>query len=137
MHLGFIDEGHLTTYYPDSPEITKDEIGAVATWSQDKGLLPENNRLRKTKDGVFEILIASATSTVPAEGGDIGKDTEFTVSGGLLDGKTIKLVYGDYAPEMGAITGFISMLNHRLYGCPDVPGTPETFPYPETALKEE
>jgi dipeptidyl-peptidase-3 len=106
LHLGFTDDGHLTTYYPDSPDITKDEIKAVAKWSSDKGLLPENNRLRKTKDGIFEILIASATTSVPAEGGDIGKETEFTVSGGLLDGKTIKLVYGDYAKEMKAIAGY-------------------------------
>ena len=107
LHLGFVDDGHLTTYYPDSPDITKDEISAVAKWSQEKGLLPENNRLRKTKDGIFEILIASAVTSVPSNGGDIGKETEFTVSGGLLDGKTIKLVYGDYAKEMAAITGFI------------------------------
>ena len=107
LHLGFVDDGHLTTYYPDSPDITKDEISAVAKWSQEKGLLPENSRLRKTKDGIFEILIASAVTSVPSNGGDIGKETEFTVSGGLLDGKTIKLVYGDYAKEMAAITGFI------------------------------
>ncbi|KAK3362927.1 putative dipeptidylpeptidase [Lasiosphaeria hispida] len=107
LHLGFTDEGHLTTYYPDSPDITKDEIFAVQEWSQSKGLLPENNRLRKTKDGVFELLIASAKASVPSEGGDIGKETEFTVSGGVLDGKTIRLVYGDYAPQMEAITGYI------------------------------
>lgn len=29
------------------------------------------------------------------------------MSGGLLDGKTIRLVYGDYAKEMAAITGYI------------------------------
>ncbi|KAK1826157.1 putative dipeptidylpeptidase [Podospora conica] len=107
LHLGFIDEGHLTTYYPDSPDVTKDEIEAVSKWMQDKGLLPENTRLRKTKDGVFELLIASAKTAIPSEGGDIGKDTEYTISGGLLDGKTVKLVYGDYASEMEAITGYI------------------------------
>jgi len=107
LHLGFTDEGHLTTYYPDSPDITKDEIGAVAKWMQETGLLPENTRLRKTKDGVFELLIASAKTSIPSGGGDIGKETEYKVSGGLLDGKTIRLVYGDYATEMGAITGFI------------------------------
>jgi dipeptidyl-peptidase III len=90
LHLGFTDEGHLTTYYPDSPDITKDEINAVAKWSQEKGLLPENNRLRKTTDGVFEILIASAVTSIPSPGGDIGKETEFKAEGGILDGKTIK-----------------------------------------------
>jgi dipeptidyl-peptidase-3 len=107
LHLGFPDEGHLTTYYPDSPDITKDEIGAVANWMQDKGLLPENTRLRKTNEGVFELLIASAAKSVPTEGGDIGKETKYVVGDGPLAGKTIQLVYGDYAQEMGAIAGYI------------------------------
>ncbi len=107
LHLGFPDEGHLTTYYPDSPGITKDEVDAVSKWMAAKGLLPENTRLRKTKDGVFELLIASATTSVPSEGGDIGKDTEYVISEGLLEGKTVKLVYGDYAKQMDAIAGYI------------------------------
>ncbi|KAK3335550.1 putative dipeptidylpeptidase III [Cercophora scortea] len=107
LHLGFLDDGHMTTYYPDSPGITKDEIEAVAKWMQKTGLLPENTRLRKTEDGVFELLIASAKTSIPSEGGDIGKDTEYKITDGPLDGKTIKLVYGDYAPEMAAITGYI------------------------------
>jgi dipeptidyl-peptidase-3 len=104
MHLGFPDAGHMTTYYPDSPSITKDEIEAVSAWMEKKGLLPENTRLRKNQDGSFEILIASAITSVPAEGGDIGKETQFTVEDGLLSGKTIKLTFGDYAAEMSAIT---------------------------------
>ncbi|KAK5655003.1 hypothetical protein OQA88_6762 [Cercophora sp. LCS_1] len=105
LHLGFTDEGHLTTYYPDSPSITKDEINAVAKWAADKGLLPENTRLRKTEDGVFEVLIASAKTSVPSDGGDIGKEIEFIVSeDGTLNGKKIRLVYGDYASQMEEIT---------------------------------
>lgn len=73
---------------------------------QSKGLLPENTRLRKTQDGVFELLIASAATSIPAEGGDIGKETDYIVSDGSLEGKTIKLVYGDYAKEMATITKF-------------------------------
>lgn len=107
MHLGFPDEGHMTTYYPDSHDITKAEIDAISAWSEKKGLLPENNRLRKTKDGVFEILIASAVMQVPAEGGDIGKDTEFVIEDGTLKGKTVKLVYGDYSKEMKAIAEYM------------------------------
>lgn len=107
MHLGFPDQGHMTTYYPDSPDITKAEIDAISAWSEKKGLLPENNRLRKTKDGVFEILIASAVMQVPAEGGDIGKNTEFVIEDGALKGKTVKLVYGDYSKEMKAIAEYI------------------------------
>ncbi|KAI7784069.1 dipeptidyl-peptidase 3 [Diaporthe eres] len=103
MHLGYPDDGHLTTYYPDSPDVTKAEVGAVADFMEKKGLLPENTRLRKTKDGVFEILIASAQTSIPGEGGDIGKETEFKVDDGALAGKTIKLVYGDHANEMAII----------------------------------
>ncbi|EGO52957.1 hypothetical protein NEUTE1DRAFT_126368 [Neurospora tetrasperma FGSC 2508] len=106
LHLGFTDQGHLTTYYPDSPDITKDEIDAVAKWMQKAGLLPENTRLRKTKDGIFELLIASAVTSIPSEGGDIGKDSEYKITEGPLEGKTIKLVYGDYAAEMKAITEY-------------------------------
>jgi dipeptidyl-peptidase-3 len=107
LHLGFTDAGHMTTYYPDSPAITKDEIEGVSAWMETKGLLPENNRLRKNADGSFDILIASAVAEVPAQGGDIGKDTEFTVEDGSLKGKTVKLVYGDYASEMKNIAANI------------------------------
>lgn len=108
MHLGYPDEGHLTTYYPDSPDVTKDEVNAIAKFMESKGLLPENTRLKKTKDGAFEILIASALNGAPSEGGDIGKETEFKVEDGALAGKTIKLVYGDHAKEMAVIAANIS-----------------------------
>ncbi|PTB67080.1 dipeptidyl peptidase [Trichoderma citrinoviride] len=106
MHLGFLDAGHMTTYYPDSKDITKSEIEAVSTWMEEKRLLPENTRLRKTADG-FDILIASAVTSVLPEGGDIGKETEFTVENGPLKGKTIRLVYGDHSEEMKNITAYI------------------------------
>lgn len=108
MHLGYPDEGHLTTYYPESPDITKAEVTAVAKWMEKAGLLPENTRLVKKAGGVFEILIASAMTSVPSEGGDIGKETEFKVDDGVLAGKTIRLVYGDHAKEMAVIAQNIS-----------------------------
>ncbi|CAM1506767.1 Fc.00g064080.m01.CDS01 [Cosmosporella sp. VM-42] len=107
MHLGYPEDGHMTTYYPESSTITKAEIKAVSDWMEKKGLLPENNRLRKDGDGNFEILIASAVTIIPSEGGDIGKETEFTIEDGSLKGKTIKLIYGDYAEEMSSITSYI------------------------------
>lgn len=107
MHLGFPDAGHMTTYYPNSPDITQSEIEAVSAWMEKKGLLPENTRLRKDSDGTYEILIASAVTSIPANGGDIGKDTSFTVEDGPLKGKTIKLTFGDYAEEMKSITAYI------------------------------
>ncbi|KAF3764814.1 putative dipeptidylpeptidase III [Cryphonectria parasitica EP155] len=108
MHLGYPDEGHMTTYYVDSPDVTKAEVDGIAKWMASKGLLPENTRLRKTKDGVFEILIASAQTSVPSEGGDIGKETEFKADDGVLAGKTVKLVYGDHAKEMAAAAAYIA-----------------------------
>ena len=102
LHLGFVDEGHLTTYYPESPDITQAEITAVASWMEEKGLLPENTRLHKDLGGNFKLLIASAQTSVPSEGGDIGHRTTYPLQGPLLSGKTITLVYGDYAKEMAA-----------------------------------
>ncbi|KAH8197868.1 hypothetical protein TruAng_007967 [Truncatella angustata] len=103
MHLGYPEEGHMTTYYPESPSITKDDIDAVSAWMEKQGLLPENTRLLKSSEGNFHILIASADTTVPSEGGDVGKETSFSVNEGPLSGKTIKLIYGDYVNEMSAI----------------------------------
>ncbi|KAF4123373.1 hypothetical protein GMORB2_6074 [Geosmithia morbida] len=107
LHLGFPDAGHMTTYYPDSANITQAEIEGVSAWMEKTGLLPENTRLRKTKDGDFELLIASAITQPPSGGGDIGVQTEFTLEDGSVKGKTIKLVYGDYAAEMKSITEYI------------------------------
>lgn len=106
MHLGYPDDGHMTTYYPQSSDITKPEIKAISDWMETKGLLPENTRLRKLGDG-FEILIASSINTVPSEGGDIGKETNFTIEDGALKGKTVQLTFGDYAEEMKNITAYI------------------------------
>lgn len=108
MHLGYPDEGHLTTYYVDSPDVTKAEVNGIAKFMESKGLLPENTRLRKTSNEVFEILIASAQTSVPSEGGDIGKETEFKVGEGVLAGKTVKLVYGDHSKEMASAAAYIA-----------------------------
>jgi len=106
MHLGFLDDGYMTTYYPDSKGITKEEIGAVSKWMEEKKLLPENTRLRKTPEGVFELFIASAVTSIPASGGDIGTQTEYTFETGPLKGQKLKLVYGDYSKELSLIAGY-------------------------------
>jgi dipeptidyl-peptidase-3 len=66
----------------------------------------ENTRLRKTQDGSFELLIASAITQVPSEGGDIGKETRFDIENGLLKGKEIQLVYGDHSKELALIAQY-------------------------------
>ena len=98
MHLGFPDKGHLTTYYPDSSNITQTEIETVDKYIGDKGLLPENTRIRKTSDGNFEILIASGISNPPANDQDT-LETSYT----LPDGKKVSLLFGDHREEMAKI----------------------------------
>ncbi|KAL9588161.1 MAG: hypothetical protein Q9203_003018 [Teloschistes exilis] len=102
MHLGFPDKGHLSTYYPDSPDITQDEIEQISTFMAEKKLLPENTRLKKTADGNFQLLIASGLSKPPPEGGDAGPETVFDLPG-KLSGKKLELVFGDHIEEMAKI----------------------------------
>lgn len=109
MLLGFTDAGHLTTYYPDSPDITQPEIEAVSTWMESKGLLPENTRLKKLQDGSFELLIASANTSIPAEGSDIGKETSYVFEDGPLKGKNIKLTFGDHSAELKKIAAYAKL----------------------------
>ena len=101
LHLGYPSAGHVSTYYPDSPSITKEEIAGVSDFLEGKGLLPENTRVRKTGDG-FEVLIASALASPSSEQRDL-KDSEWT----LDDGKKLKLVFGDYSKEMETIAHHI------------------------------
>ncbi|OQO12184.1 hypothetical protein B0A48_02825 [Cryoendolithus antarcticus] len=99
MHLGFPDKGHVSTYYPDSPDVTTEEINATAEFLKEKKLLPENTRLRKTSSGDFEVLIASAVTDPKVR--DV-KDSEWTLPA-PLEGKKLKLVFGDHQVEMGKI----------------------------------
>ncbi|KAF2833102.1 dipeptidyl-peptidase III [Ophiobolus disseminans] len=101
LHLGYPSAGHVSTYYPDSPDIAKEEIAGVSDFLESKGLLPENTRIRKT-NGSFEVLIASASYDPSAEERDL-KDSEWT----LDDGKKVKLVFGDYSKYMDTIAHHI------------------------------
>ena len=102
MHLGYLDQGHLTTYYPDSPSITKEEITLVGDFLEAKGLEIYNTRLRKTEHGDFELLIASTNTEAPAGGSDVGKVTEWLLEGKLA-GKKLRFVFGDHSKEMAKI----------------------------------
>jgi dipeptidyl-peptidase-3 len=99
MHLGYPEAGHVSTYYPDSPEITNEEITIVSDFFKNKGLMPENTRLRKTSSGDFELLVASAVKE-PAQR-DL-KESSWTLDG-PLQGKKVQLVFGDHAIEMEKI----------------------------------
>ncbi|POS84255.1 putative dipeptidyl peptidase 3, partial [Erysiphe pulchra] len=109
MHLGYLDDGHITTYYPDSKDITKADISTISNFLEKKGLLMasfENTRLRKNVDGNFDLLIASATTNIPAEGSDIGKETVFELDTGSLKGRRLNLIYGDHSKEMEIIANY-------------------------------
>ncbi|KAL2000149.1 hypothetical protein VTN02DRAFT_3488 [Thermoascus thermophilus] len=102
MHLGYVEHGHMTTYYPDSPSITKEEITAIGDFMEQKGLPLENTRLKKTPTGDFELLIASGVSSPPAQDRDLGEETRWELDG-KLKGKTLTLVFGDHREEMAKI----------------------------------
>lgn len=108
MLLGYPEKGHMTTYYPDSPSITKDEITAVGDFLEKKGLPLENTRLRKTSTGDFDLLIASAVSSPPAADRDLGDADTFDLIG-VLQGKRLNLVYGDHQEEMAKIAHNIKL----------------------------
>ncbi|KAJ5655589.1 Dipeptidyl-peptidase 3 [Penicillium longicatenatum] len=103
MHLGYPTSGHMTTYYPDSPTITKEEITAIGDLMEKKGLALENTRIRKTSSGDFELLIASGISRPPVGDRDLGEQDSFEL-GGSLKGKTVRLVFGDHLEEMAKIS---------------------------------
>ncbi|KAG8533468.1 uncharacterized protein KY384_002251 [Bacidia gigantensis] len=95
MHLGFPEEGHMTNYYPDSPDISQSEIEEIDRFTGEKGLLPENTRIKKLKDGNFEILIASGITNPPPQQIDT-KDHSWT----LPNGRKVSLVFGDHQEEL-------------------------------------
>ncbi|KAF7713068.1 Dipeptidyl-peptidase 3 [Penicillium ucsense] len=108
MHLGYPADGHMTTYYPDSPTITKDEITAIGDLMEKKGLALENTRIRKTSSGDFELLVASGVANPPARDRDLGETDTFEMDG-ALKGKTLRLVFGDYQEQMAKIAHNIKL----------------------------
>lgn len=102
MHLGYPDKGHMTTYYPDSPSITQEEITAIGDLMEQMKLPLENTRLVKTASGDFELLVASGTSSPPSRDRDLG-DTDSWDLDGPLKGKKLRLVFGDHQEEMAKI----------------------------------
>lgn len=102
MHFGFPGQGHMSTYYPESPDITREEIEKVGELLGAKGILPENTRVRKTQGGDYEVLVASALSKPPPEGSDAGDMTTWELPS-PLEGKKVSLVFGDHQEEMAKI----------------------------------
>ena len=103
MHFGFPGQGHMSTYYPESPDITREEIETVGELLGTKGILPENTRIRKTNGGEYEVLIASALKKPPPEGSDAGEVTTWQLES-PLEGKKVSLAFGDHQEEMAKIS---------------------------------
>jgi dipeptidyl-peptidase III len=103
MHLGYPQAGHMTTYYPDSPNISKEEIASIGDLLEKKKLLLENTRLRKTAMGDFELLVASAEIDPSPSDRDLGELDSLMLEGKLA-GKKLKFIFGDYATEMQRIS---------------------------------
>jgi dipeptidyl-peptidase III len=106
MHLGYPEAGHLSTYYPDSPHITTEEITILSSFLETKKLLPENTRIKKVEGG-YQVLIASSTTNPSQDERDI-PESEWTLDGKLA-GKKVWLVYGDYAKEMKKIADALEL----------------------------
>lgn len=111
MHLGYPQDGHMTTYYPDhggmGTSITKEEIGLIGDICEEHKLLLENTRLRKLKSGDFELLIASAEHHPKPKDRDLGEVSELPLKD-KLSGKSLFLRFGDYSHEMSAIAHELS-----------------------------
>jgi dipeptidyl-peptidase-3 len=110
MHFGFPGDGHMSAYYPDSPDISKEEIEQVEAFLGTKKLLPENTRLRKTKDGNYEVLIASGLSkpdSIPelteAEVNEVSGKPAWDIDSGPLKGHRVSLIFGDHQEEMAKV----------------------------------
>lgn len=101
MHLGY-PPTHLSNYYPDSPNITKEEIAAIADILKEKKLLPENTRLTKLPSGDFELLVASAEKEPSKSDRDIS-EASWTLDAEPVNGKKLSIRFGDHAKEMETI----------------------------------
>ncbi|KAI4155273.1 MAG: hypothetical protein LQ340_001106, partial [Diploschistes diacapsis] len=114
MHLGFIDQGHMSTYYPESPTITKQEIDIISEVMAKNDILPENTRLQKLQSGDFDLLIASGISNPPSSEIDsTDHQTSFPLPS-PLDGKSLHLVFGDHREEMAKAALSIRKAGHYV-----------------------
>ena len=102
MHFGYPEAGHMSNYYPNSPNITKEEITIAGEVLEEKKLLIENTRLRKLDSGDLQLLIASGVSDPPASERDLGDVSTLELKGPLA-GKRLHLCFGDHREEMAKI----------------------------------
>ena len=85
--LGYPAKQHVSAYYPDSPDISEEEINVVQEALQKHNIGAENTRLKKVSKTEYILLLAAAETSPP-------KDAPTEIEEG---GVKIKLQYGDYA----------------------------------------
>ncbi|KAI5810124.1 dipeptidyl peptidase III [Peziza echinospora] len=101
--LGFPDAGHISTYYPNSPDITQAEIDAIQLFMIKNSLLPENTRLSKVTHHhktEYHLLKASAAKHPQSKDEVVEYDLPADAP---LEGRKLKIVYGDHSEEMAKI----------------------------------
>ncbi|KAI1123465.1 peptidase family M49-domain-containing protein [Nemania abortiva] len=88
--LGYPGKTTQSSYYPESSNITKEEISIVSKALEKSSIFPENTRIRKAQNGIdFEALIASIES----------EDLQQAFP--LLGMKgSVRLVRGDHSSEL-------------------------------------
>jgi dipeptidyl-peptidase-3 len=100
--MGYPSDGLMSNYYPDSPNISKEEIDGVQAFLESKKIYSENTRLRKIREDdqvVYELLIASASVSKPSD----QKYLDIFSPDSVVDGTKLKITYGDYSAEMANV----------------------------------
>lgn len=95
--LGWPEKGQLSSYYPKSGSIRKEEIEAVNSALATRGIMPENTRVIKKSDKEFVVLVASALTENQV---DYYPTDAFT----LDNGAAVSIQFGDHTKEFIEIT---------------------------------
>ena len=104
MHLGYPEDGHVSTYYPDSPTITKQEITLIGDFLESRGFEFYNTLLQKDSSGNFKVLVASASATPLGDGINTDANPTYILpSTGPLANKTVTIAYGYFSTQLCSI----------------------------------
>ena len=95
--LGYPDDGGMSAYYPESPNITKKDIKAVDDFILSQGFHLQNTRLKFIAPDRYEVLVASAENLVPS---DSFEGTNFQLSN---SNRQIAFAFGDHHTETDSV----------------------------------
>jgi len=92
----------MSNYYPDSPNITKEEICGIQAFLESKNIYSQNTRLRKIRESdnlIYELLIASVQISITND----QEYLEIISPNCIVDGTKLKLTYGDHSTELSNV----------------------------------